>query len=109
MGWRSTERSRWSSPSADLMDVEHLAGAVGADNRGRTTGYGRCCTGCRGRVNHPGAVGLQVCFDTGEEVALLGMEQAVGPHLLEAAWQHMLKKPADEPFGGERPDPRGIG
>src|SRR4030067_131669 len=108
MGWRSTERSRWSSPSADLMDVEHLAGAVGADNRGRTTGYGRGCTGCRGRVNHPGAVGLHVGFDKGEEGALLGMEEAVGPHLLDAAWQHMLKKPADEPFGGERPDPRGI-
>ncbi|HWQ68877.1 MAG TPA: hypothetical protein VN494_02790, partial [Patescibacteria group bacterium] len=45
----------------------------------------------------PGAVGLQLFLDKGEEVALLGMEQAVGPHLLEAAWQHMQKKPAAEP------------
>lgn len=37
------------------------------------------------------------------------MEQAVGPHLLEAAWEDMLEEAGNEVRSGERADPRGIG
>jgi hypothetical protein len=42
-------------------------------------------------------------------VALLGLEQSVGPHLLEASWEHVLQEPADELLGGQSGGPGGIG
>lgn len=75
--------------------MDHLAGAVGAHNRGRTSGYMQCRRGIRGRFDGLRAGGLYLCFDTGEEVALYGMEQAVGSHLHEARRQHMLEEAPD--------------
>ena len=83
--------------------MDHLAGTLGTEKRGRATGYVRCRRrGMRGLFDSLRAVGLQWLFDNGEAVPLLGMQQAVGPHLLEAAWQHVLEEPADELLGGQR-------
>ncbi len=36
------------------------------------------------------AFGLELLFDNSQEVALLGMKQSVGAHLLEATWEHVV-------------------
>ncbi len=93
---------RGASPSPDLAEVEHLAGAGGTAHHSRRAGGALRGMGVEGRVDRLRAVGRQVRFGQGKAEPLPGMEQTVGPHLLEAAGQHVLEEAAEERLGGER-------
>jgi hypothetical protein len=70
--------------------MDHLAGTLGTENRGRRSGnvvWGRRFPG---RFDCHRIVWMELLFDNGQQVALLGMEQSVGAHLLEATWEHVL-------------------
>lgn len=60
-------------------------------------------------LRHAPNCGLQLRSDSRHEPSLPGMEQTVGPYLLEAAWQHMLKEAGNKVLSKERADPRDIG
>ena len=70
--------------------MDHLAGTARTENRDRSSGYVVCERGFPGSFSYDGAVRVQLLFDNGQEVALLGLEQSVGVHLLEASWEHVV-------------------
>ena len=52
---------------------------------------------------------MQAFFDTSKEGPLLGMQQAVSPHLLEATRQHVLEEAVDKLLSAYGGDFRGAG